>query len=376
MVAIGGASVRGVTLIKRLHGEHPLTFDRRDRTTAETDGLPAPIKREDGSMIVWARVAVLGDMRYSHGIERVDAETLSDPKAIESMKLRPVVWEHDHPEISPENVNRIRIGTTGEDIRFDGEGLIVPLVIDTARGLQVVRDLRIREVSPEYTIERLDSSPDGVKIQRGRRYSALAVTTRARGGRRAVARIDGDHDMNLDEVLKLIAAIRETEAAPNMTTRLDAAEAEAEAARDDMDDLKKKLDAMMKERDDMKEKLDAMIEKYGDMEEEKEKMDRGDSEEFLAAVARLDALRQYAADLDVDLPESGTTSDIRGAILARIDSELELEDPKAIDAVIKTAAAAARASKPSAIDRLRVDSVPSEVVKTSTPITDRYTSKI
>jgi len=278
--------------------------------------LRAPFRQSDGSLRADAQIAEPGIYLYGTRRELVPRETLADVGALETLKLRPVTLEHPDPSkhpamVTPDNVQALGVGSTGEDVALEDGRPRFPIVVNRRDALEWIEDRKARglpiEVSPGYYVE-IDETP-GVDPEFGpydarqvrRDYNHLALTAAGRGGPTARARVDStgrrleprtDGDpVNLLEAL-IAAGYSRTDAA-KIVGHFDALGATGVLARLDTDpaELRRQLDAMKAELEEAKTKA----------EEEEGKEAKADSlpkAELLAAVDELVGLRETAGRFD------------------------------------------------------------------------------
>lgn len=340
---------------------------RADRAT-----LAPPVKDADGRIRGELVVARVGTLEYDDPsqpggvrVEHVDAETLNDESANESLKLRPLVWEHPPEDVTPENTNDLRIGQLGEKWRFDGEYLIFPFVIDTEAGLSAIR-MGLRETSPGYTVS-LVKRGDGSLVQRDRRYNHHAITVAARGGPDVLLRADSGDRMDPEKILALVRELRKDSTDPSKLDKIETAVSALAARLDGMtepDGDEDPKNPFVKVKKDAFEAMTKKCDAYDAIEKSAAETKRGDSDDALAIVRerrRLDALA-LSFGVDEKVVESAKTSELRLALAKRIDSSIDEKAPPAdafLDGVIATAskvrADSAREVDDGGLDGLRFD---------------------
>lgn len=148
--------------------------------------------RTDGSMVVEAHITRAGVLKYRNpdGTERSEyrpPEEVFKLDSMESFALVPVTDEHPPKMLTTRTVKKYAAGTTGENIRQDGDHVAARLVI-TDDALIAKMKAGKREVSCGYACD-IDNTPgvtpDGVRydaVQRNIRGNHLAVTTHGRVG--------------------------------------------------------------------------------------------------------------------------------------------------------------------------------------------------
>jgi hypothetical protein len=148
--------------------------------------------RGDGSMVVEAHITRAGVLKYRNpdGTERLEyrpPEEVFKTDSLESFALVPVTDEHPPKMLTTRTVKKYAAGTTGENVRQDGDHVAARLVI-TDDALIAKMKAGKREVSCGYACD-IDETPgvtpDGIRydaVQRNIRGNHLAVTTHGRVG--------------------------------------------------------------------------------------------------------------------------------------------------------------------------------------------------
>lgn len=154
--------------------------------------------REDGYLVVDARVARTGIQRYlGSEVGRPDLSVVSvyrpesevfSTDAMASFAHRPVTDDHPKEPVTADNWKRLAVGQTDGDIRRDGDFLRVPLMIADGDTIKKVQGGK-RELSAGYSCDlkwEAGNAPDGQAydaIQVNIRDNHVAVVERGRAGK-------------------------------------------------------------------------------------------------------------------------------------------------------------------------------------------------
>jgi len=192
--------------------------------------LQKPQKMENGWLRVDAYLGRTGILEYRkddgsiHRELRRDAEAFH-PDTLKSFALVPLTLEHPPVPLDANNTREYAVGTTGENIRRDGERVAGPLhVTDAETVKQVLRGDR-REISMAYTCDLLNEPGEF----EGQKYDAIQTNIR------------GNH----------VAIVRRGRAGPEVRIQMDAADAiESTIEVDSKDDEEKDETPMKKIRID------------------------------------------------------------------------------------------------------------------------------
>lgn len=161
-----------------------------------------PVRTPEGFLKVEASATRTGVFQYLNGDGSVrrelrhPAEVLA-ANSLDSMKLIPVT--NGHPEtklVTSETARQFQVGATGENIRPDGEFVVVPIVITDQTAIQDVEAGR-RFVSMGYETDLVPERGkyDGEEYdarQTKIRYNHLALVDAARAGPDATVHLDSD----------------------------------------------------------------------------------------------------------------------------------------------------------------------------------------
>lgn len=168
---------------------------RYDRATVRFDKASITTD-ERGYLYVWGTVVPADSMldytradgRPGSVTEFVPRSTVSDPKAVASMLHAPITFHHPPEMLTTENTSAFQVGTVVES-KFDvaADAHLVRHQFTSARVIKKIQDGEIRELSPGYTTQIVDSpGAHGGKrfdaIQTHRRYNHQALVPEARAG--------------------------------------------------------------------------------------------------------------------------------------------------------------------------------------------------
>lgn len=310
--------------------------------------LRAPERTPQGTMRVEMNVATSRVYEYPQADgtvvrEYVPPETLADPAAIDSLKLRPLLlapsdvhWQ----DVGPEQIEKWRIGQIGEDIRYDADSspptLKATAVIDTPRGLSAIEN-GLRAVSAGYTVGTLDrtagQAPDGTPydaIQRDRRYNHVMLVQSGRAGPEAVIRADSDTGDTMDP--KKLSALL---APLGITIRADATSEE-----DVRDAVKAKIDDDAAKIEAAEAKATAAETARGDAAGIEAAVKRGDGEAFRAGYALRARILPLATQAKVDKADTLDTSALVAQTAAKLGHRGDSDASAWLDAYIAVKSAA------------------------------------
>ena len=226
-------------------------------------------RRNDGSLagdIVVTRAGVFA-YRGPSGetiLEFRPAGEVFKADSLASARLIPITVEHPPGgKVTPENMQSLSVGTTGESIRQDGANVVAPVRITASKGIQAAeRDKQQVSFGYDCKVERADGEHEGLRYthkQSQIEYNHLALTVKARAGDVASFRLDADDAIMVDHAG---GASPPTPAGrsgpmPGVQLRLDSginyevpAEVEAgfKARTTERDELKTRLDAVTAEK--------------------------------------------------------------------------------------------------------------------------------
>jgi len=163
--------------------------------------LSAPVRREDGTLVVDGHVARTGVLVYqfadgSRRREYVAPEVLFDPASIASLRLRPTTNTHPPQMLDSQTARGYAVGATGENVRADGDWLAATFVLFDHAAIEGVESGACRELSCGYDCDLVVEpgvAPDGTAYdvrQVNRVYNHLATVPVARAGAGAAPRMD------------------------------------------------------------------------------------------------------------------------------------------------------------------------------------------
>lgn len=246
-------------------------------------------KREDGYLVVDARIARIGVQRYlgsevgKPDLPFVDVyrspEQVFATDAMASFAHRPVTDDHPTQPVTADNWKQLAVGQTSDEIRQDGNFLRVPLMVADASTIEKVESGK-RELSAGYNCDLEFTSgvtPDGVTydaIQTNIRSNHVAIVQAGRAGKEC--RIgDGDSTQewglspitktqtkdslkmeNLRNMMVDGLPVQTTDAGAIAIEKLTADRSKLTA---DLADLQTQLDAVTKEKDEELAKKDAAL---------------------------------------------------------------------------------------------------------------------
>jgi hypothetical protein len=246
----------------------------------------------------------------------------------------PITNGHPKDFVTPENAKELSVGFTGENVRADGQNLVVALSINTKEGIAAVDGGR-DELSFGYECEVVERAGrwDGQEYthcQEGINYNHLAIVDDARAGKVASLRLDA-HDavmevesdrkepVTMGDKVRLDNGIS-VECDPHLAADFNKAKSEREQAQTRADELQKKLDGITAERDELKDRV-----------EKAEKVDHS-AEIEKGIKARMSIVEKASKVLDEDEQKKldGMSNDeIRNAVIAKAKPDLDLSDKSA-----------------------------------------------
>ena len=288
-------------------------------------------------------------------------EEVFSPLTLNSMKLKPVTLNHPTELVTPDNADKLQVGSLGDNPSWtkewhdrnweevtDGINCAIDMIVTKKDAVDAVLNGK-QSLSMGYTCDLEMAQPGstwcGVEydfIQRNIRYNHCAIVDSARAGDNAkielradsedavledimVTKIDGGTKMSLKKI-KLDGI--EYEAEESVIKALNAEKARADAAENDACETKKTMDKKVAdmekkvtefekriseleaERDSAKEKKDA-----AEAELEKVKADAADPARLDAAVKAKIELLHNAEKAKVEVKEDMSDMDIKKAII-------------------------------------------------------------
>lgn len=299
----------------------------------------AATKTDEGFLIARAPLTSIGVFTYKNadGTPRRELrlpEEVFSEESLATLKMKPLTLLHPDEAVTPENVEKLQVGSIGSDIYTDSFRVYGSLAVTKTDGIKAVEENTARSLSCGYKcdIEWTSGTWMGVRydcIQRKIRYNHVALVPVPRAGDGTEIRMDGygvgelpEEDFNKHEddmdykTIHLDGADYKAEpqviaALDKAVERADAAEKELAQVRSDMKAGSEKLSAVEAERDSFKERLDAM---------EKEIPGKVES----AVAARLDILGKATA-AGVEVRNDMATADIMKAVIMKKFPSASLE---------------------------------------------------
>lgn len=270
---------------------------------------------------------VLPDGSIMHELRHPDEVWSSD--SIETLKMIPVTLDHPATvRVTAETAKRYQVGATGENIRPDGQWVVVPIVITDQKAIDSVEAGKTSQVSLGYQTELVPENGvyDGVPYthrQTNIRYNHLALVDRARAGSGAVVHLDSFGGVQKECIThndkgKKMAQYRidgiDYEAAPEVINFITRATERADAAETKNADLQSKIDSVTAERDTAKAEL--------------EKMQKIDHAQAIAdgVKARSELVSKAGKVLDAETKvDSMSDKDIKVAVIKKVHADADLE---------------------------------------------------
>ena len=171
-------------------------------------------RTDEGYLTGAAPIAKIGILKYfledgSTRRELVNEDTLFNPDSMRTLRMKPITDQHP-PEktLSSKTVKRRKVGFTGENVKRDGEFLLVPVTVTDEDAVNSVDQGR-QELSPGYRCDLLlepgeyqGQRYDGIQLNR--KYNHVAICDRARGGSDLRLHLDGVDHLDGFEVNKMV----------------------------------------------------------------------------------------------------------------------------------------------------------------------------
>jgi len=313
---------------------------REDSMAVRIDYAEAPIRMtmtDEGYLTGEARVARLGVQSYqdgSGGVRREyrPASEVFAADAMASFKNTPITMGHpDEGLVTSGNAKRLSVGMVGENIRVDGEWLVMPLTITDAETISRIEGGTV-ELSGGYMAD-LDETPgeaDGMTydaIQRDIRGNHVAIVDRARAGEMARLNLDAADAVAVENA----QATRNDSMSDNtVAVRIDGIEygVQPQVERH-LSKLDEQIKGVASERDEAKaasEQVQAKLDE-ANAELEKLKAERTDEAIQAAAKARVALERTASRVLGDDAELDGKTDrEIREAVVQAVHADADLAD--------------------------------------------------
>jgi len=176
-------------------------------------------------------------------------EEVSDPASMETVKMIPIVDGHP-PEklVNADNVKRLAIGYTGEQVEDEYPYLIANLLVTDKAAVEKIKDKQRNELSLGYTVDLIDEP--GIYngepydyIQKNIRYNHLALVDQARAGPEARIALDGA------DAIEIISEEANMASKQKKKVKIDTTEYMVD------DEVGNHLESMMKHKEDLEAKL-------------------------------------------------------------------------------------------------------------------------
>lgn len=249
----------------------PLRFDTGTVKNVE--------RRDDGSIVADAVVTRTGVFVYRNADGSTRRE-LRHPDhvfkldSLSSMKMIPVTNNHPTDFVNPENVQKLKVGNTGENIRPDGHTIKASLVVDAKDGIKAI-DAGRRQLSLGYSVDlvREDGTYRGERydhVQTNIKYNHLALVDIARAGSVASLHLDAADAVEIENPVSTNNPNKRSKAMPQLVidsaayevdegviTGYNAQKNRADKAEGELETTKTDLSKVTAERDDAAEKLKA-----------------------------------------------------------------------------------------------------------------------
>lgn len=314
-------------------------------------------KTEEGFLRGEARVARVGVQSYQDGNGGVHREyrpvsEVFSQDSINSFKNTPITLGHPSEKlVTSENAKRLSIGLVGENIRPDGEWLVMPLTITDEDAIKQIEKGDAVELSGGYIadVDNETGEYEGIQydaVQRSIRGNHVAVVERARAGSQARINLDSG-----DAVAVESETINETNRSDGMsekakTVRIDGIEydvqPEVERHLSRLDEQYKEIenerDQLKQDAEQQKAKLDEAL-----AELEKVRTERSDEAIQQAARERVELERNAARVIGDDADFEGMSDrEIREAVVKAVHDSADLSEASDIyvqarfDAAIET----------------------------------------
>lgn len=313
-------------------------------TALRVDFAEQPIRMrrtDEGYLTGEARVARVGIQAYQDGQGGIRREyrpvsEVFAADAIASFRNTPITFNHPAERlVTSDNAKRLSIGFVGENIRPDGEWLVMPLTITDGPTIEQIESTGTVQLSGGYMAD-LDDAPgeyDGMTydaVQRNIRGNHVAVVAQARAGADARLNLDAADAVAVNETTTQTQRIDSMSDDKTVTVRVDGIEYQAapEIERhiskqgERIDSLTGELEAAKTEAETAKAKADAAAE-----EMETVKAERSDEAIREAARARV-ALERSAARVlgdDADL-DSKSEREIHEAVVMAVHKDADLSE--------------------------------------------------
>lgn len=326
-------------------------------TALRVDFADQPItmrRTDEGYLTGEARVARVGVQAYQDGRGGIRHEyrpvsEVFAADAIASFRNVPLTMGHPAERlVTADNAKSLSIGHVGENIRPDGEWLVMPLTITDAESVRQIEAGATVQLSGGYMAD-LDETRgeyDGIRfdaVQRNIRGNHVAVVQQARAG--AMARINLDA---ADAVALTVMHTREDHAMTDKTVTVRVDGIEYQAAPEVERHITKqaeRIDALTGERDAAKTEAETAKAKADEAKAELDRIKEERSDEAIREAARARvALERTAARVlgdDAEL-DAKTDREIQEAVIQAVHKDANLADASDVyvqarfDAAIET----------------------------------------
>ncbi|TQE99490.1 MAG: DUF2213 domain-containing protein [Spiribacter salinus] len=292
----------------------------------------------EGYLTGEAYVARVGIQAYQDGMGGIRREyrptsEVFDAASIASFRNKPITMGHPQERlVNSDNARRLSVGYIGENIRPDGDWLVMPLTITDGDTIAGIEDGSVVQLSGGYVAE-LDETPgeyDGQTydaVQRSIRGNHVAIVKQGRAGDKA--------RLNLDAADAVAVADTQAKGDSKMsektvTVRVDGIEysvppeVERHMAKKD-----EALESVTKERDDAKTEATTAQAKADAAKEELETYKASHNDEAIAAAAkqRVSLERSATKVLGDDAKLDGKSDrDIKVEVVKAVHKNATLDD--------------------------------------------------
>jgi hypothetical protein len=259
--------------------------------------------------------------------------------SLATARMIPLTVEHPQREdgkrpVHPANVRKLAVGWTGENVRRDGNNVVVPIRITADEGIAAIAAGK-RQLSFGYAceVERSDGAWEGqpyTHVQRSIRYNHLAIVDQARAGSVASVRLDAADAVQVEDTPAAAAAGTGRSRTVGVQIRLDSglsydvpAEVEVayKAVAAERADLKTRLDASAAQLAEVAKARDTLAGERDAARAEVAKAQKSDNAPAIAAAVKarlslVDAARRAKLPADVvEKLDDMTDAEIRVAVI-------------------------------------------------------------
>lgn len=302
-------------------------------------------KTAEGFLVARAPVTSIGVFTYRNpdGTERRELrlpEEVFAEESLATLKMKPLTLLHPDEAVTPENVDKLSVGSVGSDVTSDSYRVYVSLTATKQDGIDAVENGSARSLSCGYTcdIEWTSGTWMGMKydcIQRKIRYNHVALVPVPRAGDGNAIRMDSAGTPTLPDMNKHENNTNQEDKMDKI--HLDGADYQAEPqviaaynkAVDRANGLEKELD---KARTDSKEQLDKLTAEKSTLEAErdsiKERLDAMEKEmpgKIENAIKDRLELVGKATAAGVEVKADMADSDIKKAVISKVFPSANLD---------------------------------------------------